>query len=174
MTKGTTYLVDSDVFITAKNLYYAFGLCPGFWKSVLHHHRRGRIFSVDRVRSELLAGAETEDLVRWVREEVPRMFFLPVDADAVVSAYTEIMMWVQRHARYFDHAKAKFATGADGWLVACARVRGAAVVTNEREAPESRREVKLPDVCEEFGVEHPNVFEMLRALDVQFDWTEDR
>lgn len=54
MTKDTTYLVDSDVFITAKNLYYAFGLCPGFWKSVLHHHRGGRIFSVDRVRGELL------------------------------------------------------------------------------------------------------------------------
>ena len=139
MTNRATYLVDSDVFITAKNLYYAFGLCPGFWKSVLHHHRRGRIFSVDRVRSELLAGTETEDLVRWVKEEVPKEFFLPVDADAVVSAYTEIMMWVQRHGRYFDHAKAKFATGADGWLVACARVQGAAVVTNEREAPESRR-----------------------------------
>lgn len=64
---------------------------------MLHHHRRGRIFSVDRVRSELLAGTETEDLVLWVKEEVPREFFLPVDADAVVTAYTEIMMWVQRH-----------------------------------------------------------------------------
>ncbi len=56
MRKDAIYLVDSDVFITAKNLYYAFGLCPGFWKSVLHHHRTGRIFSVDRVRGELLAG----------------------------------------------------------------------------------------------------------------------
>ncbi len=171
MTNGTTYLVDSDVFITAKNLYYAFELCPGFWKSVLHHHGRGRIFSVDRVRGELLAGPETQDLVRWVKKEVPREFLLAVDTDAVVSVYTEIMMWAQRHARYFDYAKAKFATGADGWLVACARVQGAAVVTNERKAPESRREIKLPDVCEQFGVEHPDVFEMLRALGVQFDWT---
>ncbi|WP_419160989.1 DUF4411 family protein [Candidatus Palauibacter sp.] len=45
------YLVDSDVFITAKNVYYAFDLCPGFWQSVLHHHRDGRVFSVDRVRT---------------------------------------------------------------------------------------------------------------------------
>lgn len=97
---------------------------PRVLESVLHHHRTGRIFSVDTVRGELLAGTETEDLVRWVKEEVPREFFLPVDAEAVVRAYTEIMMWVQRHARYFDHAKAKFATGADGWLVACARVQG--------------------------------------------------
>ncbi|MCG8556092.1 MAG: DUF4411 family protein [Proteobacteria bacterium] len=29
------YVVDSDVFITAKNRYYAFDICPGFWKSVI-------------------------------------------------------------------------------------------------------------------------------------------
>ena len=56
MREAQTYLVDSDVFITAKNLYYAFDICPGFWKSVVHHHLEGRVFSVDRVRSELLAG----------------------------------------------------------------------------------------------------------------------
>ena len=41
MIVDRTYLVDSDVFITAKNLYYSFDICPGFWKSVVHHHREG-------------------------------------------------------------------------------------------------------------------------------------
>ena len=173
MTVGRTYIVDSDVFITAKNLYYSFDLCPGFWKSVLHHHRQGRIFSVDRVRSELLAGSRTDDLVGWVRDEVPSGFFLPVETGAVLRAYTDIMMWVQRHPRYFDHAKAKFATGADGWRVACARVRDDTVVTNEQSAPESRKEIKLPDVCDQFGVRRDNTFAMLRALNVHFDWAGD-
>ena len=171
MMMARTYLVDSDVFITAKNLYYAFDLCPGFWKSVVHHHREARVFSVDRVRSELLAGHKTEDLVRWVRDEVPDGFFVPVDTGAVVGAYTDIMLWVQRHPRFFDQAKAKFATGADGWLVAYARVHDAIVVTNEQSAPASRREIKLPDVCDQFEVEHGNTFAMLRALNVRFDWT---
>ena len=170
MMADRTYLVDSDVFITAKNLYYSFDLCPGFWKSVLHHHRDGRVFSVDRVRSELLAGSTTDTLVRWVTNEVPEGFFLPVDTGAVVRAYTDIMMWVQRHLRFFDHAKAKFATGADGWLVACARVRDATVVTNEQSAPESRKEIKLPDVRDRFGVRRDTTFSMLRALNVHFDW----
>ena len=65
MMVDRTYLVDSDVFITAKNLYYSFDICPGFWKSLVHHHREKRVFSVDRVRSELLAGRKTDDLVRW-------------------------------------------------------------------------------------------------------------
>ena len=122
-----TYVVDSDVFITAKNLYYSFDICPGFWKSVVHHHREGRVFSVDRARNELLAGHREEDLVRWVRNEVPQGFFLPVDSAEVVSAYTDVMLWVQRDPGYFDYAKAKFATGADGWLVAYARVHDATV-----------------------------------------------
>ncbi len=170
MMMDRTYLVDSDVFITAKNLYYSFDICPGFWKSVLHPHREGRVFSVDRVRGELLAGRKTEDLVRWVRDEVPEGFFVPVDTDVVVSAYTDVMMWVQRHSRYFDHARAKFATGADGWLVAYAQVHGTTVVTNEQSAPGSRKEIKLPDVCDQFGVRRDNTFAMLRALNVHFDW----
>lgn len=167
------YLVDSDVFITAENLYYSFDICRGFWRSMLHHHRGGRVFSIDRVRTELLAGRPTEDLVRWVRERLSDGFFVPTDTDAVVRAYTEIMIWVQGHPRYLDHAKAKFATGAGGWLVAYAQVHGAVVVTNEQSAPESRGEVKLPDVCDQFGVERENTFSMLRALDVHFNWAED-
>ena len=171
MTDRTTYLVDSDVLITAKNLYYAFDLCPGFWKSLLHYHGEGRVFSVDRVRNELLVGRNDEELFQWVKNDVPKGFFLPVDTDELARVYTEIMLWVQRHPNYLDHAKAKFATGADGWLVACARVRGATVVTNEQPAPASRRDVKLPDVCEEFEVPRQNTFVMLRALGAQFDWT---
>ncbi len=173
MMVDQTHLVDSDVFIAAKNLYYSFDICPGFWKSVLHHRREWRVFSVDRVRSELLAGRSTEDLVRWVRNEVPEGFFVQVDTDTVVRAYPDVMMWVQSQPKYLDHAKAKFATGADGWLVAYAQVHGATVVTNEQSAPESRKEVKLPDVCDQFGVRRDNTFFMLRDLSVHFDWVGD-
>ena len=170
MTGERLYLVDSDVFITAKNLYYSFEICPGFWKCMLHHHQQGRVFSIDRVRGELLAGSRTEDLVRWVRSDVPATFFLQADTEAVSSAYAEIMLWVQRHANYFDAARAKFATGADGWLVAYARVHGATVVTNEQPAPDSKREVKLPDVCDQFGVQRASIFAVLQSLSVRFDW----
>ena len=173
MMADRTYLVDSDVFITAKNLYYSFDICSGFWKSVVHHHREGRVYSIDRVCSELLAGQKTDDLVRWMKEKVPAGFFLPVDTDAVMRAYTDIMLWVQCHPRYFNYAKAKVATGADGWLAAYARVHGATVVTNEQSAPESRGKIKLPDVCDKFDVQCRNTFALLRALNVHFDWVGD-
>lgn len=172
MSKAPVFLLDSDIFITAKNLYYAFDICPGFWVSLIRYHREGRVFSVDRVRSELLAGRKTEDLVQWVHDDVPSTFFLEVDTDEVTTVYTEIMLWVQRHSNYLDRAKAKFATGADGWLVAYAKVHGAKVITNEQPAPESKSDIKLPDVCNQFGVTPENTFTMLRTLGASFHWKE--
>ena len=144
MAARQRYILDADVFITAKNRYYAFDVCPGFWASVIHHHRAGRTYSIDRVKSELLVGRRTEDLVQWVMTELPASFFLGVDEEAVAADYTEIMMWVQQSAQFFDHAKAKFATGADGWIVAHAKVHGAIVVTNEERAPQIEARGEAP------------------------------
>lgn len=169
MTDAPVFLLDSDAFIAAKNSYYAFDICPGFWEALLHQHHQARVFSISRVRGELLMGRKTEDLVQWVTKQVPDGLFLEVDEEEVTTAYTEIMLWAQRHTRYFDRAKAKFATGADGWLVAYAIVHGAVVITNEQPAPESKTEIKLPDVCAQFKVQYKDTFVMLRELAVQFD-----
>lgn len=42
-----SYLIDSDVLITAKNRYYAFPICPGFWDSLLHASFQGTVHSID-------------------------------------------------------------------------------------------------------------------------------
>ena len=163
------YVIDSDVLITAKNSYYAFDLCPGFWKSLLASHQAGQVHSLDRNRMELLQGRDGDDLVEWVKESVPGNFFLNTGQADVVTAYTDVMLWAQRNPQYYDNAKAQFATGADGWLAAYARVNGSVVVTLEEPRPDSRNQIKLPDVCIQFGVRYENVFSMLRALQVQYN-----
>ena len=87
---------------------------------MIRSNREKNVFGIDRVRSELVAGDHEEDLVRWVMEDIPQSFFEPVDTSEIVEAYTEIMLWIQHHQSFFDQAKAKFAAGADGWLVAYA------------------------------------------------------
>ena len=164
------YVIDSDVFISAKNAYYAFDICPGFWDSVIDHYQAGRVCSIDRIRQELLAGNENEDLVQWVKNMVPPDFFLSSQDTEVITAYREIMLWVQRNPQYFDDAKAKFATEADGWLVAHGMVNGKEVVTNEQPRPEARSRILLPDVCDQFGVQYHNTFEMLRALGARYNY----
>jgi len=169
MTKAPVFLLDSDVFIAAKNAYYAFDICPGFWTALIRAHQADKVRSIDRIRSELLSGRKEEDLVQWVGKSVPKSFFHDSDADAVSSAYADIMLWVQRNPQFFDRAKAKFATEADGWLVAYAMVHGTVVVTNEQPRLDSRNRVLLPDVCVQFKVQYKDTFVMLRELGVQLD-----
>lgn len=94
MTAPPTFVLDSDVFIAAKNAYYAFDICPGFWKGILHSHKLGRIRSIDHIKSELLSGRKEEDLVQWVKKEVPSAFFHDSSSADVSSAYAEVMLWV--------------------------------------------------------------------------------
>lgn len=138
MTPEAIYLVDSDVFISAKNRYYSFAVCPGFWDGLIHFHGLGRVHSLDRIRDELLAGREEEDLVRWVKNEVPDDFFTSTREAGIVEAYAEIMLWMQRSSQYLDAAKAQFATEADGWPVAYARVTDEHVIANEQSRAEAR------------------------------------
>ena len=51
-----------------------------------------------------------------------------------------------------------------------ARQHGFVVVTQEAPAPESKTDVKVPDVCEAFKVPYIDTFEMLEKLGVQFTW----
>ena len=71
-------LMDADVFISAKNRYYAFDICPGFWDSLVYHFGAGNIRSIDKVRNELLVGRPTEDLYQMGEEPadtgLPRHF----------------------------------------------------------------------------------------------------
>lgn len=170
MTAAPTYILDADVFISAKNQYYAFVICPGFWDSLVHHGKAGNIRSIDKVRKELLAGRKTEDLVQWVKNDLPSEFFLETTTQDVIDAYAKVMLWVQRNPQYFDGAKAKFATEADGWLVAYAMVHDTIVVTNEQPRPESRNRILLPDVCEQFKATYKDTFVMLKDLVIQFEW----
>lgn len=170
MSMHRPYLLDSDVFIAAKNSYYAFAICPGFWDSLIHHQGVGNACSIDRVKGELLAGRETEDLVQWVKHKVQAGFFMETGNQAVADCYGQVMLWVQRNPQYFDQAKAKFATEADGWLVAYAMVHGVTVITNEQPRPQSRNRILLPDVCTQFNVSYADTIAMLHELAVRYEW----
>jgi hypothetical protein len=80
------------------------------------------------------------------------------------------MQWVQAQAQFRPEAKAEFAAVADGWLAAFTQARGHVLVTHEEYAPDARKRVPLPNVCEAFGVDYLDTFTMLRALDASFSW----
>ena len=159
------YVLDADVFIEAARRYYAFDIAPPFWDSLLHHADNGAIESIDWVKKELEEGKD--ELARWADGRFTHAF-CSTDEKDVIESYGKIMTWVQGQPQYSDAAKADFAKGADGWLVAYAVAKGRVVVTHEVLAIDARRKVPIPNVCKPFNVRYVDTFLMLRELGVRF------
>ena len=54
----TRYLLDSNVFIQAKNLHYGFDFVPAFWDWLLKANHEGKVASIEKVADELRAGGD--------------------------------------------------------------------------------------------------------------------
>lgn len=160
----TKYLIDTNSLIDAKDFFYAFDICPGFWTALQRHHASGEIFSIDQVRDELVDG--NDRLVRWAKK-MPKSFFLPSNTADTVAQYSQIIQWVQANFKRQD-AVSSFAAKADGWLIASAKLGGFTIVCEEQFNPSAQKRVPNPNVCKQFGVQYCNVYEMLRALRVKF------
>ena len=108
------YLLDTNVFIEAKNRHYGFDFCPAFWDWIDHAHQAGTVFSIDKVAIEL--DAVDDDLASWASER-PDAFFLEADA-AVVPSLQATSTWANG-AGYEPAAVATFLQ--DALLPGCPR-----------------------------------------------------
>lgn len=160
------FVLDANVFIEAHRRYYALDLCPGFWVCLTHYCLETRLFSIDRVRREIDEG---DTLSHWVKGAPDELFVSSAEA-LVVDTFADIMAWVRGNVQFLPEATAEFATDADGWLAAYAKVHGAVLVTQEVYNADVTRKVPLPNVCHQFGVATQDTFSMLRKLEVRFSW----
>jgi predicted nucleic acid-binding protein len=133
------YLVDSDVFIEAKNRHYGFAA----------------------VGAELVAGGD--QLSTWARAR--QELFLAPD-ESVVAELQRASHWA--HANYVAPGPATFLAAADSYLVAHAAAHNHVVVTHELPA-NSPSKIKIPNACQALGVAYINVFELLRAEGARFE-----
>lgn len=160
-----TYLLDANTLIEAKNRYYQMRFCPGYWTWLTRNKRDGRLASVESVGSELRRG--TDELAQWAVQEAD--LFLPESDDETQTAFAEVAAYV---AAQVGNMKAgaldEFLGGADPWLIAKARVLGHTIVTHERLDIVNRRKFLIPNVCQHYGVECINTFDMLNRLEARF------
>ena len=159
----SVYLIDTSVLIEGYRNYYAFDLVPSFWNKLTEYVKDKKVLIIDRVKKEIEEKRE-DQLTRWLKKEFDGDDFASTDDEKVIAQYEKIINWVQNNPQFNDEAKADFANGADGWLIAYAKVNDCIVVTQEKFHPDIRRKVPIPNVCKEFEVEYINLFEMLRRL----------
>ncbi|MFZ2540440.1 MAG: DUF4411 family protein [Gallionella sp.] len=157
------YLIDANVFIQAKNLYYRFDFCEAFWAWLHRAHEAGLVFSIKKVRKELVSGDKTDPVRVWA-ENLPDEFFLEDDADPhVMQAYGKVMQWASASKHYSPQAKAEFAKlkVADPFLIAVAKQYGYEIVSQEKSNPAAKKKIFLPDAADAFDVETIFVYDML-------------
>ena len=158
----TSYLVDSNVFIQAKNLHYGFDFCPAFRDWLVEQNGAGKVVSIEKVADELLAG--DDELSEWAAA-CGEGFFLPPD-DAVLPALRNVSDWASGQG-YQPAAVATFLQVADYWLVAYALAHECIVVTHEVPA-DTAAKIKIPNACIGLGLRCMNPDEMLRRERARF------
>lgn len=156
------YLLDANVFIDAKRRYYPFNVCPGFWEWLDVAHADGRVGSIRRVREELVGFGD--DLSEWANQRSG--FFIEPD-DAVVASLTQVAVWVAGQ-NYLPAAQSQFLDSADYYLVSQAHGQRHTVVSHERPEPNRVNRIKIPDVCDAFGVSWLSPFAVLESEGVEF------
>ncbi|MET3370652.1 UNVERIFIED_CONTAM: hypothetical protein ABIE34_003929 [Jeotgalibacillus campisalis] len=161
-----TYLLDANVFVTAKNAHYGFDFVPGFWEWIEANHNTGKLRSVDKVGQELLRGHD--DLAKWAKER-PSGFFAACPPAKITPQLAALAAWASSPEKGFKaSAISEFLQSADYHLVAHAAAEGYVVVTHETPAPDSIKRVKIPDACRHLGVPYINPFDMLRTEQARF------
>jgi len=70
-----TYLLDSNVFMSAKQLHYGFDFCPAFWEWLIRMNGAGKVFSIEKVADEIQAGAD--ELSDWAAKLAAGFFQSP-------------------------------------------------------------------------------------------------
>lgn len=157
------YLIDADVFVQAKNLHYRFEFCGGFWNWIEAAHKAGLVYSVAKVRAELVAGNKGDPARTWA-EKLPQGFFLEDASDLkVMTHYASLMTWAANGDQYTPGAIAEFADNkkADAFIVAVARQRGDIVITHEKSIPDAKRRIPLPNAADALSVKTMTIFDLL-------------
>ena len=159
------YIVDANIFIQAYRKYYPMDVFCGFWeklKSLAGSH----IISIDKVENEILPNGD--ELAEWCREQLPDDFF--VESATFIGEYAKVIRTVSASGKYTDNAMSQFAsdTVADAFLVATtlSSTGDYVLVSEETSSPNSKTRIKIPDVCNLFGVRCINTVDMLRELGV--------
>lgn len=159
-----TYIIDSDVFIQAKNREYRFGFASAFWKWILDAHAAGMVFSTAKVFAEINAGKRTCPLRGWASSKVPTGFWLPDSHDkAVMKVYPNVMSWAYGLGQFTPRALADFSSSkkADAFLVAVGIAKGHIIVTHEGESTNTVNRVMLPHAAHSLGVGTMNLYDLL-------------
>ena len=137
------YCFDTSAFVEPWNRYYPQDVFPTLWEALSAQIDQKLIVSPYEVRREVEAKSDT--LFRWLRDR--KHMFHDETLDVIGFMNGEIFA-VERFRRITEAGR----NGADPLVISMARVTGRTVVTNEQPVGPNSARVKIPTICDHFGI----------------------
>lgn len=148
-----TYCIDTSGLLDGWKRYYPPDIFPIIWDNVSDLIDAAGLIAPEEVREELRMGAD--DLYDWVcaREQM----FVPLTIE-IQTAVADILAV---HPQWVPTDRSR--NMADPFVVAVARAKGCTVVSGELWGNSPRPDrVKIPNVCDSFGIQHIQFLDMMR------------
>ena len=149
------YVLDTNVFINMQR-HHPFDVFGSLWAKMADVIDSGTVISCGEVLDELSIG--NDELIRWAK--LRNGMFVTSGAD------------VQRIVREILHKYPELLTGtrkansADPFVIALAKQKGCTLVSDETWAG-SGQPVKIPNVCESYGVRLIKFVDFLREVKIR-------
>lgn len=155
------YLVDTNIFIQAKNLYYPFNFAPGFWDWLEQINGKNSIISIEPVYKE--TQLVDDEVSNWCKAH--KNLFNSID-NKVYQEISNIQKILVQHKTEQSKINDFMRGIADPYLIAFAKVYDYTIVTQEKlpanNAIVTNKKVQIPPVCIEMGVKWINLFDLLK------------
>jgi predicted nucleic acid-binding protein len=161
--KSDMFCLDANVLIQAWQRYYNPKFCSDYWNVLIELGTQDIIFIPEIVYQEITR--TEDDLADWLKgSKIP----IRKITEPVTICLQNIFSKIPLHKNLVDSTKAR--SIADPWIIAHAMYEGATVVTKEEKVTAvSSHKVKIPNVCENMGVQWINDFKMIEELGIKFN-----
>lgn len=163
------YLLDANVLIDAKRDYYQMNRVPEFWAWLIYMGESSNVKIPIEIYEEITTGSGTDPLVPWLKDTRTKQALI-LDEDVDVDLVAKII----DEGYASDLTDDEVVTlGRDPFLIAYAMQdpHGRCIVTTECSKPRRIRANRhLPDVCDQFSIQHCNTYQLINDLDFNTKW----
>ncbi|MGE5586267.1 MAG: DUF4411 family protein [Bacillota bacterium] len=147
------YCIDTSALIHAWRRDYPPDVFQSLWDQLDRLIKQGRLFSSIEVLLELKRGGD--EIYQWAKQREHAF----LDADATVQ---RVVATIVDSFPSFLPSDSPDGIWADPYIVAIAKVNGWAVVTGEKAVSPGAKRIKIPNVCQEVGVECTEFLQLIR------------
>ena len=157
------YLLDANVLITSKNLYYEFGRVNQYWDWLAFQAEQGYVKIPLEIYEEITAGKD--ELRKWARKNKE---FLVLEEVVDITLVQRVIM--EGYAPDLSDIELE-AVGRDPFLIAyaLADIGNRIVVTGEVRSGKRRQNRSIPSVCDDFSIMSCDQWKFGRDLDFRTD-----